>query len=189
MMRPSAWLPAMALLANCAGPPPRAVVAEAGPATGPHEIVALGASNTIGRGRGATPDGVEPDQAYPAQLERMLAGAGCRARVLNAGRAGDTTAQLLERLPGVVAPGTRVVILQPGGNDARRGEAGGSAANLEAIRAAVAARGARLVVLDRLGRIAGPHRLPDGQHFSAAGHALFAAHLAPQVRAAGACSA
>jgi lysophospholipase L1-like esterase len=43
-------------------------------------------------------------------------------------------------------------------------------------------------MLDRLGSIAPGARLPDGQHFSTAGHARFAAYLAPKVRAAGACA-
>ena len=70
----------------------------AGSAVQAAEVVALGASNTYGRGRGSTPDGVNPAQAYPAQLERMLQSQGCRVRVLNAGIAGNTTGQMLARL-------------------------------------------------------------------------------------------
>jgi acyl-CoA thioesterase-1 len=47
--------------------------------------------------------------------------------------------------------------------------------------------GIAVVTLDQLGRIAPGARLSDGPHFSAEGHAAFAAYLAPQVRAAGAC--
>ena len=78
------------------------------------EVVALGASNTFGRGRGSTPDGVSPGQAYPAQLERLLQSQGCRVRVQNAGIAGNTTGQMLARLGGVLGKDTRVLILQPG---------------------------------------------------------------------------
>jgi len=151
------------------------------------EVVALGASNTYGRGRGSTPDGVNPGQAYPAQLERMLQSQGCRVRVLNAGIAGNTTGQMLARLGGVLAKDTRVLILQPGGNDRRAGRGGDRAGNIAEIRRRAAARGIKVVMLDSLGKIAGAHRLPDGQHFSAKGHALFAAHLAPRVKSAGAC--
>ena len=37
------------------------------------QVVALGASNTEGKGRGATNMGVPRNLAFPAQLERMLA--------------------------------------------------------------------------------------------------------------------
>lgn len=151
------------------------------------QIVALGASNTEGKGRGRTPDGVPRAQAYPAQLERMLNAQGCRVRVLNAGKAGDTTRGMLARLAGAMSKDTKVVILQPGGNDARRGEVAERSANIAALQSAIVARGAKVVMLEDPGRIAGPHRLPDGQHFSAEGHAAFANYLAPRVRSAGAC--
>lgn len=150
-------------------------------------VVALGASNTEGKGRGRTPDGVTRSQAYPAQLERLLNSQGCRVRVQNAGIAGDTTSGMLRRAAGVIGKDTKVLILQPGGNDARRGEGGNVAGNVAAIQAFARARGVQVIMLESLGRIAGAHRLPDGQHFSAQGHAAFAASLAPQVRAAGVC--
>jgi len=151
------------------------------------DIVALGASNTEGKGRGRTPDGVPRSQAYPAQLQQMLRSGGCRASVTNAGIAGNTTGQMLKRLPGVVKPGTRVLILQPGGNDARRGEADEAAGNVAAIRAFAASRNIQVVMLESLGRLAPAYRLPDGQHFSAEGHAAFAAYLAPTILASAAC--
>jgi acyl-CoA thioesterase-1 len=150
------------------------------------EIVALGASNTEGKGHGRFPDGVPRAQAYPAQLQALLASQGCRVRVANAGVAGDTTSGMLRRLNSVLSKDTKVLILQPGGNDARRGESGGPQ-NVAAITQAANARGIKVVMLESLGRLAPPARLPDGQHFSAAGHATFAAYLAPRVRAAGAC--
>jgi len=150
------------------------------------EIVALGASNPEGKGHGRFPDGVPRAQAYPAQLQAILASQGCRVRVSNAGVAGDTTSGMLRRLNGVLAKDTKVLILQPCGNDARRGESGGSQ-NVTAITQAAQARGIKVVMLESLSRLAPSARLPDGQHFSAAGLATFAAYLAPRVRAAGAC--
>lgn len=150
-------------------------------------IVALGASNTIGRGRGSTPDGVPPGQAFPAQLERLLRAQGCAVTVANAGVAGDTTRGMLARLPRALGKDTRLVILQPGGNDGRRGEGSDTAANVAEIERQLTARGITMITLDRLGQIAGPYRLADGQHFSAEGHAAFAAHLAPQVMRTGIC--
>jgi acyl-CoA thioesterase-1 len=157
------------------------------PAAQAAEVVALGASNTHGRGRGSTPDGVGRAQAFPAQLERLLRSQGCKVSVLNAGVAGDTTGQMLARLPGVLGKDTRVLILQPGGNDQRRGAGGSREGNIAAIRQAATARGIKVVMLEQLGQLARAHRLADGQHFGAGGHAIFAAHLAPQVKAAGAC--
>jgi len=52
---------------------------------GPLNIVALGASNTSGRGQGSHPGGVSSNQAYPAQLEAMLRAKGIDAHVRNAG--------------------------------------------------------------------------------------------------------
>jgi acyl-CoA thioesterase I len=151
-------------------------------------IVALGASNTEGMGHGQHADGVPREQAYPAQLERILNSSGCRVQVLNAGVAGDTTSGMLRRLPGLLDTNTKVLVLQPGGNDARSGQGENVRGNIAAIQSIAAQHGIKVIILDRLGRIAPNARLPDGQHFSAAGHAQFAAYLAPQVRAAGACA-
>jgi acyl-CoA thioesterase-1 len=149
-------------------------------------VVALGASNTEGRGRGATNMGVPRNQAYPAQLERILRAQGVDARVRNAGVAGDTTAGMLARLNSAVPAGTHVVILQPGGNDARRGGSDAQrAANIGEITRRLQARNIPVLVLDRFGQGIGQHRLADGQHFNAAGHAAVAASLAPRVLAAG----
>ena len=151
------------------------------------QVVALGASNTEGKGRGRTPDGVPRGQAYPAQLERMLNAQGCRVKVLNAGKAGDTTRGMLTRLPGAMAKDTKVVVFQAGGNDARQGEAGDSYANVAAIQNIVATRGAKLVTMGNLNRIAGSYRLPDGQHYSVEGHVAFANSVLSEVRSALGC--
>jgi acyl-CoA thioesterase-1 len=148
-------------------------------------IVALGASNTYGQGRGKTNGGVNPSHAYPAQLQALLRARGLDARVSNAGIAGDTTSGMLGRLDSAVPQDTSIVILQAGGNDARRGEGGRVAGNVAQIRKRLTARGIVVIMLDHLGRIAPKSsRDPDGQHFDARGHAAFAAYLAPQVMAA-----
>jgi acyl-CoA thioesterase-1 len=148
-------------------------------------VVALGASNTEGKGRGATNMGVARAQAYPAQLERMLRARGYDARVTNAGVAGDTTAGMLARVARAVPNGTHVVILQPGGNDTRRGGSeGGRAANIAEITQRLRARNVTVIMLERFGAGIGQHRLADGQHFGAEGHAAVAAQLLPQVIAA-----
>ncbi len=148
-------------------------------------IVALGASNTYGSGRGRTNGGVPSSQAYPAQLQRLLAAKGVSAHVANAGIPGDTTGGMLARLNSAVPNGTMIVILQPGGNDARRGQGASREGNIAQIKQRLAARHIKVITLGHLGQIAPKNtRDPDGQHFNAQGHAAFAAWLAPQVMAA-----
>src|SRR5262249_62044821 len=67
-------------------------------------IVALGASNTYGKG-------VSRSEAYPAQLEALLRARGYNARVVNAGISGDTTGGMLGRLDGAGPGGTGLVLL------------------------------------------------------------------------------
>jgi acyl-CoA thioesterase-1 len=148
-------------------------------------IVALGASNTYGKGRGAHPGGVPQAQAFPAQLQGLLKARGIDARVINAGIPGDTTGGMLARLDSAVPSGTRVVILQTGGNDARRGLGAEAAGNTARITGKLQARGIKVIMLDRPGAYApASTRDPDGQHFNAQGHAAIAAGLLPQVIAA-----
>lgn len=148
-------------------------------------IVALGASNTYGKGRGAHPGGVPQAQAFPAQLQALLKARGIDARVINAGIPGDTTGGMLARLDSAVPSGTRVVILQTGGNDARRGLGAEAAGNTARITGKLQARGIKVIMLDRLSAYApASTRDPDGQHFNAQGHAAIAAGLLPQVIAA-----
>jgi acyl-CoA thioesterase-1 len=177
----------LVLVAGCAAQAPTAGTSGPQLPTDGYEIVALGASNTEGHGLGKNSGGVSREDAYPAQLERLLNAEGCHVHVLNAGRAGATTGLMLATLPTVLRPNTKVVILQPGTNDEGRGAGEVTTANVEAIKRAVEAHGARLVILEKFGAIAGPNRSSDSQHFTAQGHALVAAYLAPLVRAAGAC--
>src|SRR5258708_6520174 len=92
-------------------------------------IVAFGASNTAGRGKGSHPGGVSRSEAYPAQLEAMLRAKGYDPHVSNAGVPGDNTGGMLRRMNAAVPKGTQIVILQIGGNDARQGLGGDSVAN------------------------------------------------------------
>ena len=86
------------------------IAAAPGPAAA--QVVCLGASNTAGAG-------VSQQEAYPAQLEVLLRARHYDGRVANAGISGDTTWGMLNRLERAVPAGTRVVVLQPGGNDER----------------------------------------------------------------------
>jgi len=142
-------------------------------------IVALGASNTKGKG-------VSLSEAYPAHLQGMLKAKGVNASVANAGINGDTTGGMLARLDSAVPPGTQLVILQPGGNDRRRGSEGSRAGNIAQIKSRLAARKIKVVVMENnlLGAIPSSERQPDGTHFTPKGYARLAASILPSVLSA-----
>jgi acyl-CoA thioesterase-1 len=129
---------------------------------------------------------VAPSDAWPAQLEQLLHARGMNVQVKNAGIAGDTTCNMLSRLDGELGPDTKVVIIQPGGNDARRGGcAFPPTRNVAEMQQRLRARHIKSILLVRLGSIAGRQNLEfDGQHFNRAGHAAIAAWLLPKVAAA-----
>lgn len=134
-------------------------------------IVALGASNTSGWG-------VRADESYPARLQALLESKGYNVRITNAGVIFDTTAAMLRRLDSAVAEGTRIVILQPGGNDLRFfGNKEQRAANIDAMVKRLRSRGIKVVVFDPV--IPPQYYQGDGIHLSAEGHAMFAAKLLP----------
>jgi acyl-CoA thioesterase-1 len=139
-------------------------------------IVALGASNTFGRG-------VARSEAYPAQLEKFLRAKGHNVSVINAGINGDTTGGMLRRLDRVVPNGTAVVILQPGGNDRRKGVEGDRASNIAAIQARLGARRIRMILMENNMLRGLPHQ-PDGMHLTPEGYRALAQAILPQVEAA-----
>lgn len=135
-------------------------------------VVALGASNTAGKG-------VSAGEAYPAQLQALLRARGLDVTVINAGVSGDTTGGMMARLDSAVPKGTRVVILQPGGNDMRKG-----APNYTAeLQGRIRAMGARLVMLPNSMFRGKPHQ-PDGQHLTPEGYHMLAQQLVGPVAAA-----
>jgi len=134
-------------------------------------IVALGASNTYGKG-------VARNQAYPAQLEAILRAKGHTVRVINAGINGNTTRQMLARLDSATR-GARLVILQPGGNDRRKGE-GDTTQNIAEIQSRLGARGVRVVMMEN-GMFRGLPKQPDGQHMTPEGYRMLAEAIAGQV--------
>lgn len=135
-------------------------------------IVALGASNTFGKG-------VARNQAYPAQLQSILQAKGKPVRVVNAGINGDTTEGMLQRLDRAVPSGTSLVILQPGGNDRRKGSADRSGE----IQSRLAARGIPVVVMGNEMLHGLPHQ-PDGMHLTPEGYHMLAEAIASRVEAA-----
>ncbi len=89
----------------------RARGASASAAPGETTILCVGDSHTYGVG-------VSADEAYPAQLERVLRAHHVNARVINAGVPGRNTGQLLEALaPSIEQYRPQVVIAWAGANN------------------------------------------------------------------------
>ncbi|MBU6464206.1 MAG: acyl-CoA thioesterase [Bradyrhizobium sp.] len=128
-------------------------------------VVALGASNTAGAG-------VSPSQAYPAQLEAMLHVRGLDVSIINAGISGDTTEHMMSRLGTAVPRNTKIVILQPGGNDMRRG----ARTYTSEIRKQLRAMGIRVVMVPNSMFRGKPHQA-DGIHLTAEGYHMLAQQL------------
>jgi acyl-CoA thioesterase I len=142
------------------------------------QVVALGASNTEGRG-------VSSSESFPAQLQAMLQARGSSLRVTNAGVSGDTTGGMLARLSSAVPDGTKIVILQFGGNDLRRNTPPATRqANIASIQQELRKRGIRMVQADSLVRSAQAAGLvqPDHIHLTAEGYRRIAAQLLPSIR-------
>jgi acyl-CoA thioesterase-1 len=135
-------------------------------------VVALGASNTYGKG-------VARSQAFPAQLEAILRAKGLNCRVLNAGINGDTTEGMLRRLDSAVPNGASAVILQPGGNDGRKGRPDRTGE----IQSRLRARGIAVIMLPNNAFGGLPHQA-DGMHLTPEGYHMIAESLASQVAAA-----
>jgi acyl-CoA thioesterase-1 len=136
------------------------------------QVVALGASNTEGRGVSA------------AQLQAMLQARGSSLRVTNAGVSGDTTGGMLARLSSAVPDGTKIVILQFGGNDRGKTSLEMHQANIASIQQQLRKRGIRIVQADGLVRSAWAAGLvqPDHIHLTAEGYRRVAAQLLPSIR-------
>lgn len=139
-------------------------------------IVALGASHTFGKG-------VPRGQDYPAQLENLLTQKGFDVQVINSGVNGQTTGKMLERLDASVPPNTVVVILQPGGNDKRKGVENKRAGNITKIRQRLKAQGITVIMMENPAFRRYPKQA-DGQHLTPAGYHDLALWVLPKVVAA-----
>jgi acyl-CoA thioesterase I len=103
-------------------------------------ILAFGDSLTAGLG-------LPPNEAFPAQLEARLAALGVKARVINAGVSGDTTADGLARLDWALADKPDLVIIEFGANDMLRGiDQKLARANLAAMIAKIRNVGAKILL-------------------------------------------
>ena len=139
-------------------------------------IVAVGASNTAGKGVGT-------ERAFPAQLEALLKARGYDVRVTNAGISGDDTSRMLTRINRVVPDATRVVILEKAvSNDRKRGI--DTAANISAMTTSLSQRRITVVLIPSVHAWADNNLQDDGIHITAEGHAAVARKLLPVVVAA-----
>jgi acyl-CoA thioesterase-1 len=112
------------------GPAPSASALAASPAasSAPAPVVLfLGTSLTAGQG-------VEPEEAYPALIQKKIEDAGLGHRVVNAGVGGDTSADALSRLDWLLRQRVDVLVVETGANDALRGQdPAATRANIRAI--------------------------------------------------------
>jgi len=99
---------------TAATPPPSPSTAAA-PAPASPVVLFLGTSLTAGQG-------LDPDQAYPALIQKKIDAAGLGYRVINAGVGGDTSADALGRLDWLLRQKVDVLVVETGANDALRGQ-------------------------------------------------------------------
>ncbi len=77
-------------------------------------VLIVGTSLTAGLG-------LDPDQAYPALLQRKVDSAGLPYQVVNAGLSGETSAGALRRIGWLLRQPIAVFVLETGANDGLRG--------------------------------------------------------------------
>src|SRR5438034_4924762 len=123
-MRSIKWLALLLVIAMslCASDAERGAVGTPRPT-----ILILGDSLAAGYG-------VDPDEAFPALLQKKIDAAGLKYEVINAGVSGDTTAGGLRRIDWLLRRKIDVLVLELGGNDGLRGIAPGTTrTNLQTI--------------------------------------------------------
>lgn len=78
-------------------------------------VVFLGTSLTAGLG-------LDPDQAFPAVVQRKIDSAGLKYTVVNAGQSGESSAGALRRIDWILRQPPAVMIIETGANDGLRGQ-------------------------------------------------------------------
>lgn len=114
--------------------------------------------------------GVEPEQAFPALLQKKLEAAGWPGTVVNAGVSGDTSADGLARIDWLLRRKIDVLVLELGGNDGLRGlPVAATRTNLQAILDRVRQKYPQVHLI-----VAGMQMPPNmGEEYDAAFRALF----------------
>ncbi len=100
----------LVLLLKCASPLPAVSVDSSQTRT----ILFFGNSLTAGYG-------LDPEQAFPALIQKKIDSLGWHYRVVNAGLSGETSAGGLRRIDWLLRQRVDVLVLELGGNDALRG--------------------------------------------------------------------
>jgi acyl-CoA thioesterase I len=77
-------------------------------------VLFLGTSLTAGYG-------IDPEQAYPALIQRKVDSAGLNYQVINAGLSGETSAGAVRRADWLFRQPVSVLVLETGANDGLRG--------------------------------------------------------------------
>ena len=106
-------------------------------------ILFLGTSLTAGYG-------LDPEQAYPAVIQKKIDSAGLEYRVINAGVSGETSAGAVRRVDWLLQQPVSVLVIETGANDGLRGLSPDSLrSNIQAIfdRAKRLQPSARLVLM------------------------------------------
>jgi acyl-CoA thioesterase-1 len=105
--------------------------AHASASAGKPVVLFFGTSLTAGLG-------LEPDQAFPALIEKKAAAEGTPITAVNAGLSGETTAGAARRIDWVLRTPANLVVIEGGANDALRGLSPDAArSNLEQVIAAI----------------------------------------------------
>jgi acyl-CoA thioesterase-1 len=82
--------------------------------------------------------GLDPEQAFPALIEKKAAAEGLPIKAVNAGLSGETTAGAVRRIDWVLRTPVDLIVIEGGANDALRGLAPDAArSNLEQVIDAV----------------------------------------------------
>jgi acyl-CoA thioesterase-1 len=117
-------------LAGCGGEQrmPATDEAPAPPAEGERgRVVFLGTSLTAGLG-------LDPEQAYPALIQRKIDSAGLSYEAVNAGVSGETSAGARRRIDWILRQPVSVLVIETGANDGLRGlDPDSLRANIQAI--------------------------------------------------------
>ena len=108
-------------------------------------VLMVGTSLTAGLG-------LDPEEAYPALLQRKADSVGLHVEIVNAGLSGETSAGALRRMDWLLRGPADVVVIESGANDGLRGlDVDSTRANLRAIVAKVkAARPAARILLAQM---------------------------------------
>jgi acyl-CoA thioesterase-1 len=102
-----------------ASPSPSATPTPAPTAAAPSDdrpiVLFVGTSLTAGLG-------LDPEEAYPALVQKRIDAAGLRYRVVNAGVSGETSAGAQRRMGWLMRQPVAVLVLETGANDGLRGQ-------------------------------------------------------------------